>query len=155
MRVIANIEGEDIVEDNNKAVSWTAKAAIDGDGSGPSHSDPDYQPDTTLHVNGQPLNSDIDKYIVVPPAIVHGVEGIVLGCLGFVKNSLNNQGTYVVVGDVGPHKKLGEISIATAKALHINPSPTSGGEDRHVIQYCIWPGKPAVVDGKTYDLQAS
>ncbi len=155
MRIIATIEGEDIVEDNNKSVSWTSKMAIDGDGSGSSHGDPDYQNDTSLHVNGQPLNSDVDKYIVVPPAIIHGVEGIVLGCLAFVKNGLNNQSSYAVVGDIGPHKKLGEGSIALAEALHIKPSPTSGGEDRHVIQYCIWPGKPAIFDEKTYPLQAS
>ncbi len=152
-RLMAQIEGEPIFEYADGSVGYTAKAAIDTDGSGPLHGDPDAQKDTSLHWMGKALNADVDKYIVVPPAIIKGVKGIVLGCQALLTNSRNGRHTTAVVGDVGPRKKLGEISVATAKALGINPSPTTGGEDAHVIQYLLQPGIPAVVDGKLYELQ--
>lgn len=148
MRQIAVIEGSPITELDDGSVVYTAKAAIDGDGCGPSHGDPDYQNNTSLHVGGKPLNADVDRYIVVPPAIINGVAGVILGC----KARVSYQGltTDAVVGDIGPHKKLGEISIATAKALNIPSSPLDGGVDSGV-NYVLWPGVAA--DG--YELQPS
>lgn len=152
-RVIDTIEGENINELNDGSVTYRAKAAVDTDGSGPLHGDPCAQTDTSLHHNGKALNADVDKYIVVPPQIIKGVKEIVLGCQAHVQNTVNGMTTDAVVGDVGPHKKLGEMSVACATALGINPSPTSGGEDRHLIFYTLKPGVPALVDGKTYTLQ--
>ena len=140
------------MERDDSSVDYMAKAAVDTDGSGPLHGDPDAQADTSLHWMGNPLNADLDKYIVVPPAIITGVKGIVLGCQAFLTNTKNGLTTKAVVGDIGPHKKLGEISVATAKALGINPSPTKGGEDAHVVRYVLNPGIPALVDGKLYQL---
>lgn len=154
MRKIATIEGETIWELDDGSVTYNAKAAVDTDGSGPLHHDPAAQKDTSLHLKGKALNADLDKYIVVPPAIVQGVKGTVLGCKASCKNIRNGMSTDAVVGDVGPHKKLGEISVACAKALGIDPSPTSGGTTEHVIHYSLKPGTPAVVDGKRYQLQA-
>jgi len=154
MRTIATIEGQNVVELNDGTVTYTSKAAIDSDGAGLSHGDPYWQNDTSLHdVDGHPLNADLDKYIVVPPIIPKSVVGIVLGCQAFVTNTINGLDTAAVVGDIGPRKKLGEISIACAKALGINRSPIVGGGDAHVIHYSIKPGVPALVDGKAYDLQ--
>lgn len=150
MKYLGQIEGEDIIENDDSSVSYRAKAAIDSDGTGPHYGDPTAQDQTTYKPD---LNADEDKYIVVPPLIRDGVAGVVMGCKAHVRNKLNGKETDAVVGDIGPRKKLGEISIATAKALGINWSPTSGGEDRHVIEYTLWPGIPAEVDGKTYDLQ--
>lgn len=155
MRTIATIEGESIFELDDGTVTYRAKAAVDTDGSGPLHGDPDAQADTSLHLNGKALNADVDRYIVVPPAIIHGVKGIVLGCQAFCSNLRNGRKTEAVVGDIGPHKKLGEMSVACAAALGIDPSPTRGGEDAHVIHYSLIPGQSAVVDGKTYALQPS
>jgi len=152
MKTIDIIEGHTIVEEDDGRVRWTAKMAIDGDGTGSSHGDPDFQPRTSLNLNGQYLNSDVDKYIVVPPAIINGVEPIVLGCQAFV--SYKGQRTEAVVGDIGPRHKIGEGSIALAKALGIPWSPISGGVDSGV-DYIITPGTPANVDGKQYQLQAS
>lgn len=153
MKIIATIENEQITEHDDGTVRYTAKAAIDCDGSGSSHGDPYYQPDTSLHLNGAPLNADVDKYIVVPPAIIQGVKGTVLGCLAHVRNSRNDKDTFAVVGDIGPRKKLGEISCACAAAIGLDPSPTHGGTDAHVIEYTLWPGRAAEVDGKRYSLQ--
>ena len=40
---------------------------VDVDGSGSSHGDPYFQPDTTLHRAGKALNSDLENFIVLPP----------------------------------------------------------------------------------------
>jgi len=52
-----------------EVVRFIADADIDADGSGSSHGDPYFQNDTTLHYNGMALNSDVDKFIVVPPSL--------------------------------------------------------------------------------------
>ena len=152
-KIIATIEGEDIVLEDDGKVRYKAKAAIDADGSGPSHGDPDKQDDTSLHHNGQPLNADVDQYIVVPPAIISGVKPIVLGSQAHV--TFGGKTVPAVVGDIGPHRKLGEISVACARALSIPSSPVSGGVDEHVVEYVIEPGVAADVNGVNYQLQPS
>lgn len=154
-RIIATIENENIVEHDDKTVTFRSKAAIDSDGIGPHHGDKTAQDETSLHQNGKSLNADVDRYIVVPPAIIRGVVGVVLGCQAQVTNTLNGKSTPAVVGDIGPHRKLGEISCACASAIGLNPSPVSGGVDEHVISYVIHPGVPAIVGDKTYTLQPS
>lgn len=150
-KLIATIENEPILEEEDGRVHYIAKAAIDSDGVGLHHGDHTAQNETTYKPD---LNADIDKYIVVPPAIVHGVTGVVIGCQAHVTNTINGQETDAVVGDVGPHLKLGEIACSTASAIGLNPSPVDGGADANVIEYQLWPGKAAVVDGKMYQLQA-
>lgn len=152
MRTISVIEGESIFELDDSTVTYNAKLAVDTDGSGPLHDDPCAQSDTSLHLNGKALNADVDKYIVVPPAIINGVKGIVLGCQAYVKNLSNGRTSEAVVGDIGPHK-LGEASVALAMALGVDSSPTKGGTDKHIIHYSLRPGVAAVVDGKQYVLQ--
>ncbi len=150
MRTIATIEGEPIIEHDDGSVCFTSKAAIDSDGVGPHHGDRTAQDQTSYKPD---LNADLDRYIVVPPAIRNGVKGVVMGCLANVTNLKNGQHTAAVVGDIGPHKKLGEISCACASAIGLNPSPVSGGVDEHVIKYVLFPGIAAVVEGKQYKLQ--
>lgn len=147
--VLATIEGHDIDFDGSM-VSYTAKAAIDDDGSGPSLGDPDYQNATSLKVNGVSLDATKEAYIVVPPAILETVSGIVLGCQAEV--AYGTKSVRSVVADIGPSAKLGEISIACAEALGIPSSPTSGGVSSGV-SYKLWPGVPAQANGKTYPLQ--
>lgn len=123
------------------AVAWTDDAAIDTDGCGPLHGDPYAQPDTSLHIEGEPLNADIDRYIVVPPQIIAAVQSRVIGCQGFVE--YKGRRINVVVGDVGPRRKIGEMSVATAKALGIPWSPIHGGTDDKSVRYVIYPGQMA------------
>lgn len=155
--IVDNIEGCDVFlteNDGHEQIEFTAKAAIDGDGTGSSHGDPDYQNRTTLRRNGKYLNADEDLFIALSPDIIKRAVGIVLGCHVRILNQINGKECSAVVGDVGPHRKLGEVSIACAKALGINPSPTTGGEERHRIKYTIYPGVPAVVNGVEYSLMA-
>jgi hypothetical protein len=60
-----------------------------------------------------------------------------------------------MVGDVGPRKKIGEISIAAARAVGMPDSPRSGGEDQKIVEYEIFPGRKATINGVTYPLMRS
>lgn len=157
-RIIATVENEPIKEYDDGAVRYRGAGRVDTDGIGPHHGDPCADSDTSLHVNGHALNADVDKYIVVPIEIVLGTKGAVLGCLAHARNTRNDMETFAVVGDIGnrrkpPTTRLGEVSNATAAALGLDPSPTHGGTDSHIIEYTIWPGRAAEVDGKQYQLQ--
>lgn len=143
-----------LLDETDGSIVFKANGRIDGDGSGPSHGDPCFQSDTTLHFNGKALNAEVDRFIVLPPAIVKSVPGIVLGSQAFVMNVRNGKSTYAVVGDIGPKHKLGEISSATAVALGLSGNPNSGGTDDFILNFTVWPGKPAIVEGKQYSLQA-
>lgn len=57
-----------------------------------------------------------------------------------------------MVGDVGPRRKVGEISIAAARAVGMPSSPRSGGEDDKIVEYEIFPGRVATINGVTYPL---
>jgi hypothetical protein len=45
-----------------------------------------------------------------------------------------------VVADKGPSKKIGELSIAAARAIGLNPSPRNGGTETPELLYELWPG---------------
>lgn len=135
-------------------VYFTAKAAIDADGSGPRTPGDTYEPDTTLHgPDGKALNAWVTPFVVVPPLVCQKTKGVVLGSECLVTNVLTRQSCLAVVGDIGPHLKIGEISPACAKQIGVNPSPVTGGEDRHIIDYEIRVGKPATINGITYKLK--
>ncbi len=147
-QVLATVEDQPIYWDG-KTVSYNGYGRIDDDGTGGAHGDPYHQSDTSLHNDGHPLNADVDRYIVVPPQILDGVKPIVLGSKAVV--TYQEKTADAVVGDVGPHHRLGEMSMALASALGINPNPNIGGVDSPVVHYEITPG----VAAEGYKLQAS
>lgn len=94
------------------------------------------------------LDSETENYIVVPPLVIQGVRGVVRGCKARVTwkgRTINN----VVVGDKGPRNKIGEISIALARALGMPSSPRTGGVSKPDIFYELWPG----IAAPNYELQ--
>jgi hypothetical protein len=144
------------MDNGDGSLTYLAGCQSDGDGSGGnSYNDPDFQDATSLKLDGKSLNAEVDRYIVVPPAIIRAVSGIVLGCQARAQNIQNGKVTDAVIGDVGPRKKLGEASIATLEALGIPSSPISGGTNLRIVKVTLWPGKAANVGGKQYQLQAS
>jgi len=162
MKIIATIEGRDVILLEDGHLSWLAKAAIDSDGVDAAgqpnniYHDPYYQPETSLRHNGQSLNALSESYIVVPPAVIKGVLPVVLGCQARVHNRVTGKITEAVVGDIGPHAKIGEISIHCAEEVGMPSNPNNGGEDNpDMVLYEIWPGTPAVVNGVQYSLQPS
>lgn len=124
---------------------------VDVDGDGSSHGDPYFQPDTTYHLAGKPLNADKHCYGVLPPLLLRAVKGIVLGCL--MRITYKDRTITGFVGDVGPTRKVGEASYRWAELLNINPSPISGGVDDAIVLYEWWPGVPGTVDGVAIPLQ--
>lgn len=153
MKILGVIERRNITESKNGKVSWTAKAAIDCDGSDNRHHDPCWQPDTTLRHHGRSIDAESVPYVVVPPLVVRGVRGVVMGCHAVVTNLKLNKTTVAVVADVGPRRKIGELSCECARRIGLDGNPNHGGTDDPCILYEIFPGTPALVDGITYHLQ--
>jgi hypothetical protein len=99
------------------------------------------------------VDSETVPYVVVPPVIIQKTKGVVRGC--FARVTYKGKSVDCMVGDVGPRKKIGEISIAAARAVGMGASPRSGGEDRKIVQYEIFPGRKVTINGVTYPLMRS
>ncbi|MBX8588637.1 glycoside hydrolase family 75 protein [Pseudomonas cichorii] len=87
------------------------------------------------------VDSETVPYIVVPPLIVQKTVGVVRGCLA--RATWNGKSVDCVVADLGPTNRIGELSIALARELGINPSPRNGGLSKPEVLYELWPGTPA------------
>jgi Fungal chitosanase of glycosyl hydrolase group 75 len=137
-------------------LQWDAGMTIDCDGSGGNpDNDPYFQPETSLKNKGKSLNAYKTAFIVVPPFVIGCVKPIVMGCQAAVINLQNGLVTPAVVGDCGPTKKIGEASCKCAEDIGLDGDPNSGGTEKKIVRYMIWPGIPALVDGITYKLQPS
>ena len=160
-KILATIQGQDIHHEitcDYETVEFIGDMDIDCDGSGgnPYH-DPYFQPDTSLHFPAKPnklgkaLHAETVPYVVVPPIVVKGTVGIVLGSLCEV--SYQGHTVHAVVGDTGPTRKVGEGSPRLADLLGIPSNPNTGGVDAFDVTYKVHVGVPAVIDGITYELQ--
>jgi hypothetical protein len=87
------------------------------------------------------VDSQTVPYIVVPPLIIQGVQGVVRGCKA--RASWKGRSVDCVVADKGPRSKIGELSIAAAEALGMRSSPRAGGVDGAEVTYELWPGVAA------------
>lgn len=98
------------------------------------------------------VDSNSVPYVVVPPAIRKKAKGVVLGCLARIVNIKNKKWCWAVVADIGPQKKVGEISIEAANLIGINSDPKHGGTDDNIISYELFPDKSATINGVPYNL---
>lgn len=122
----------------NGAVFWQSDMDIDCDGKETatcnSNTDPDFDDETAAtDSNGDPLDSAALPYVVVPGPSTRWsylTSGLSMGSV--VAVIYDNQLVYAVIGDTGPSGIIGEGSVATANALGIDPSPTTGGADSGV-----------------------
>lgn len=159
--ILETIQGAEITLLTDEAtgqeiVDFVADMDVDCDGSGGNpHHDPCFQPDTRLHFQGKALHAETVPYVVVPPVVLRRTRGKVLGSACEVTNTLNGKSTVAVVGDSGPTRKIGEGSPALCEALGLDPNPNHGGTSDRIIRYRIYVGRPAVVNGVTYDLQSA
>ena len=87
------------------------------------------------------VDAETVPYIVVPPVIYKQTAGVVRGCKARVTRG--DRTVDCVVADLGPAGKIGELSIAAARALGLNPSPRHGGTDQPELLYELWPGVAA------------
>ncbi len=83
------------------------------------------------------VDAETVPYIVVPPVIVNKTAGVVRGCKARVTRG--DKVVDCVVADLGPARKIGELSIAAARALGLNPSPRHGGTEQQELLYELWP----------------
>jgi len=86
------------------------------------------------------VDAETVPYVVVPPQVRKGVRGVVLGCLAECINTRTGKSMKGPVADIGPRNKIGEASIAMARALGIGHSPRTGGTSERIVIYRIWPG---------------
>lgn len=101
------------------------------------------------------VDSETVPYVVVSPLIRRSAKGVVLGCKAVITNTVTGQSVEAVVADIGPRQKIGELSIAAAKAVGVDGNPRRGGTEKKIIRYEIFPGTPAVVNGVKYNLIAA
>ena len=133
-------------------VCFTSDLDICNDGSGPSYNDPSYQSQTAYYNGGKFLNADKDKYIVIPPQVREMVGPVVMGCQGRLTNFKTGKHHAAVTGEIGPDDITGEASYCLAKLVCPSVTHNAGDEELNYF-YELWPGKPAVVDGKKYKLE--
>src|SRR6266511_1560327 len=77
---------------------------------------------------------------VVLPRLVRDRGRVRLGDFVAVRNRANGKIAYAIYADGGPAGKIGEGSIALAKALRIPSNPKHGGTDRKEVAYVVFPG---------------
>jgi hypothetical protein len=87
------------------------------------------------------VDADTVPYVVVPPLVVQKTAGVVRGCKARV--TYRGRSIDAVVADRGPSNRVGELSIAAARALGMNPSPRHGGVSKAEVFYELWPGVAA------------
>lgn len=152
-KLLATIEGCDWVQ----YVDLTIKASlirgrVDTDGSGDHHGDKTAQDETTYKPD---LNADNERFIVVPGVVRHESLGIVIGAYAVVEDTVTGKVLDGVVGDVGPNDRSGEFSRRMVMELGLSGNPNTGGTDSRRFNVTIYANRPAVVNGKTYKLQAA
>ncbi|MEU3058223.1 glycoside hydrolase family 75 protein [Streptomyces griseus] len=115
------------------AVFWKADMDIDCDGRKTkacnTKTDPYFQPETAFQSSrGEPLDSAALPYVVVPgPSKVWDYRKSGLTGGSVVAVVYRDRVRYGVIGDTGPTNIIGEASYAMAKALGIDPDPSTGG----------------------------
>jgi hypothetical protein len=77
-------------------------------------------------------------YIVLPPEVARKFD-IHLGDFAVVFNQNNGRFAYAIYADIGPRGKLGEGSMALAKALGL-PSNPRGGSVEDSVSFLVFPG---------------
>jgi len=90
---------------------------------------------------GAYVDAETTPYIVVPPLIVQQTAGVVRGCKARV--TWRGKSIDCVVADKGPRRKIGELSIAAARAVSLASSPKNGGTEKAEVLYELWPGTVA------------
>ncbi len=126
----------------------------DGDGSGPSHGDPDFQPRTSYKPHGRSLNADLVPFAVVYSWLYDAMPEEFLGCRVQITRISTSKSIEAVCGDTGPWDGWGEASTACMRPLGLVASPNVGGSDSTDFLFEFFPGQPATVNGVTYPLQA-
>lgn len=87
---------------------------------------------------GTYVNAAKVPYVVLPPEIMERFD-VALGDLAVVTNRQNGRSSFAIFADVGPRGKIGEGSIALARALGLDADPRRGGTEKRMIAYLVFP----------------
>lgn len=87
------------------------------------------------------LDAEVVAYICVQKDIIACVPEAVMGCRCEVEYLVTGKKAEGIVGDRGPLRKLGEVSIQMARLVGLNSSPRTGGEEKPLLKYTIYPGQ--------------
>lgn len=122
-----------------RPLAFASKMTIDADGAGGAwKGDPAGQPETSLrYPDGSSLDPTKVPYFVLPVGFTERHPGLRLGDLAAVL--YEGKLAFALFGDEGPPQKIGEGSIALARALGIDPDPVTGGADEGVT-FVVFPG---------------
>lgn len=144
-------------ESRDSKIFFVADADIDCDGSGGNpENDPYFQPETSYKLNDVSLDAYNVPFIVVPKSVINSVGSVVLGCRAKATYHKTGLSCDCIVGDVGPTRKLGELSVAAARAIGMPDSPNFGGDDSYnAVTYEMWPGQTTTINDIFYPLQPS
>ncbi len=85
------------------------------------------------------VDSETIPYIVLPGGHLGRAS---LGDYSLVVNTATGAMVHAIAADAGPKHHVGEASIAVARALlgEVAANPRSGGTDRPIIRYVVFPG---------------
>ena len=85
------------------------------------------------------VDSEAIPYIVLPGGHLGRAS---LGDYALVVNTANGKIVHAIAADAGPKHHVGEASIAVARALlgEAAANPRSGGTERAIIRYIVFPG---------------
>ncbi len=134
---------------------WRSVLLDRGDGTPLDDGAGNFYSQTTYAWTGRPIarrfvDATTVPYVVVNPLVRRHAAGIVIGCRARVTH--DGKSVKAVVADVSGVGDIGELSIAAARSLGINSDPRSGGT-AHEVEFELWPGTAAVINGDTYELQ--
>lgn len=98
----------------------------------------------TSHSRTNPLryvNAEQIPFLALPP-IAQSTGGAAFGDFAAVYHSATDKLCFAIFADIGPSTKLGECSIALAKAVGVPASARTGGVDSGIF-YVVFPGSRA------------
>ena len=126
-----------------------------GDGTPLSDGEGNWYSQTTYAWRGRPVatryvDATAVPYVVVNPIVRRHAAGIVIGCQARI--TYQGKSIDAVVADISGSTDIGELSIEAAQRLGIPDSPRVGGVTGNVL-FEVWPGRPAILQGTTYELQ--
>jgi len=133
-------------------VRFLSDLDVCNDGTGPRHGDKHYQPQTAYYNKGKFLNADEECYIVIPMCVRKLLKKKSMGCKAQASNIETGAIYPAVCGELGPNDKTGEASYCLAKMLNKKVTHNSG-DKRLIYLYELWPGIPAIVNDKRYQLE--
>ena len=114
---------------------------------GANHPRPGFLISTTSLQDPTRSNTDPQRYVdseAVPFIVLPGghLGRASLGDYALVVNTENGKMVHAIAADAGPKHHVGEASIAVARALlgEAASSPRSGGTERAIIRYVVFPG---------------